>query len=161
MLKYRRVYIDMDGVCVDFEGYMESAGVHIDAIKDDHGHYYQMAPIKGAMEAIGKLIDHGYEVRIATKPPSGNWSAYGEKARWIMENEPRLSDHITITHDKGQLGNSKDLLIDDRPHKAKCHEFEGDVFKFDPLAADTHWLSLVNFLVHNQGDISIWDKKGI
>ncbi len=70
------------------------------------------------------------EVWAATKPPTGIAFAYGDKASWIFENAPELRRKLIITHDKGLLGDEGDFLIDDRPHKANCEKFKGELIVF-------------------------------
>lgn len=124
------VFIDMDGVIVDFDGYMKETGTPLDDVKYVAGHYARMKPIAGAIEAVKAIINAGYEVMIATKPPTGNPSSYMEKAEWIFRHLPELSDRIIITHNKGVLGDERDFLIDDRPHKAHIDEFDGTLIVF-------------------------------
>jgi hypothetical protein len=125
-----RVFIDMDGVIVDFAGYAEQVGLPGVELKKVPGAYRAMAPIPGAIEAVRELIARGYEVWIATKPPTGVAGAYSEKAAWIFEYLPELSHRLVITHDKGFLGDADDFLIDDRPHKANCESFAGTLLPF-------------------------------
>lgn len=125
-----RVFSDMDGVLVDFDGYMREMGVTASDIKKTPGAYFDMKPMHGALEAIRELIARGYEVWIATKPPTGMHHAYGDKAAWVLKHLPELATRIVITHDKGFLGDADDYLIDDRPHKANCEEFIGTLIPF-------------------------------
>jgi 5'(3')-deoxyribonucleotidase len=85
----------------------------------------------------------GYDVWIATKPPTGVSGAYSDKAEWVFKHLPELTKKIIITHDKGLLGNSRDFLIDDRPHKANCHEFEGTLLHF---GNNLTWPEVINIL---------------
>ncbi|HET7675667.1 MAG TPA: hypothetical protein VFL54_09120 [Gammaproteobacteria bacterium] len=123
-----RVFVDMDGVIVDFECF--AAGRPGDLVKKLPGAYLQMQPIPGAIEAVRSLIGMGYEVWIATKPPTGVPFAYADKAAWILEHLPELKRRIIMTHDKGLLGDAGDYLIDDRPHKANCEDFSGTLIRF-------------------------------
>lgn len=125
-----RVFIDMDGVIVDFESYAARRALSGDEVKKCPGAYLEMAPLSGALEAVRSLIGMRYEVWIATKPPTGIAFAYGDKAAWILEHLPELKRRIIITHDKGLLGDEGDYLIDDRPHKANCEKFRGKLIRF-------------------------------
>ena len=120
MRKMNRIFIDMDGVIVDFDGYKNTLGLTGDLVKVMPGAYYDMEPIPGALDAVHSLIDLGFEVWIATKPPTGVTHAYSEKVKWILKYIPALKRNIVITHDKGLLGDEFDYLCDDRPHKANC-----------------------------------------
>jgi 5'(3')-deoxyribonucleotidase len=127
-----RVYVDLDGVTVDFARYMREHGLTGDEVKKQPGAYLMMHPIPGAIEAIRSIIGMGYDVHIATKPPTGIPFAYADKVAWVLEHLPELSRKMTLTHDKGQLGGPNDYLIDDRPHKANCEAFAGKLVPFVP-----------------------------
>lgn len=128
-----RIFIDMDGVIVDFDEFKTTRGLTGDEVKQLPGAYLAMKPIAGAIEAVRSLIGMGYEVWVATKPPTGIAFAYGDKASWIFEHLPELKRRIIVTHDKGLLGDTGDYLIDDRPHKANCGKFSGELFVFGPV----------------------------
>lgn len=139
----RRVFIDMDGVIVDFDGYCQRVGLPPAAVKHLPGAYRAMAPIPGALEAVRELIALGYEVWIATKPPKGGTHAYTEKAEWVAEHLPELAHRVIVTHDKGLLGSREDFLCDDRPHKANCESFVGTLLRF---VDGYHWQQALQHL---------------
>lgn len=120
-----RVFVDMDGVLVDFDGYMRSRAFSSEMVKDTPGAYSAMLPCAESIEGVHSLIGMRFEVWIATKPPTGRPWAYKEKVEWVLQYLPELKRRIVITHDKGFLGNAEDILIDDRVWRANCHEFEG------------------------------------
>lgn len=125
-----RVFVDMDGVVVDFDDYMLQTGLTADQVKATPGAYRAMQPIPGALAAVRTLIAMGYDVWLATKPPTGRAHAYSEKADWIFEHLPELMRRLIITHDKGFLGDEHDWLCDDRPEKANCRRFKGRLLCF-------------------------------
>lgn len=125
-----RVFIDMDGVIVDFDAYKTERGLTGDEVKSMVGAYLAMPAIPGAIAAVRSVIGMGYEVWIATKPPTGVPHAYSDKAAWVMEHLPELKRRIIVTHDKGLLGGAGDFLLDDRPHKANCERFAGTLLRF-------------------------------
>lgn len=137
-----RIFIDMDGVCVDFDALVRALGLTGDELKVLPGAYLRMKPMEGAIEAIRLLIAMGWECWIATRPPTGVASAYSEKAQWIAEHLPELADRVIVTPDKGLLGDEGDYLIDDRPHKANCLAFPGRLLHFAPGVT---WLDVVLF----------------
>jgi 5'(3')-deoxyribonucleotidase len=125
-----RVFVDMDGVVVDFEKYMRDHGLTDHATKHTLGAYRDMEPLEGALEAVKMVISMGFDVWIATKPPTGVPSAYSDKVSWVMEHLPELTSKIIITHDKGLLGDEHDFLCDDRPERANCRAFKGTLLSF-------------------------------
>lgn len=129
-MQKRRVFVDMDGVLVDFEAYANRHGLTPDETKRKPGAYLAMEPMPGAIEGIRKLMEMDVEVWIATKPPTGVALAYSDKVYWILNHLPELKRNIIITHDKGLLGDEQDFLVDDRPHKANCESFKGTIIRY-------------------------------
>jgi 5'(3')-deoxyribonucleotidase len=125
-----RIFVDLDGVVVNFERLKDALGVTGEQLKKIPGAYLQMEPIDGAIAAVHSLIGMGFEVWIATKPPTGIPHAYADKAAWVMKHLPDLKRRLVITHDKGLLGDRDDFLLDDRPHKANCASFKGTLIGF-------------------------------
>lgn len=125
-----RVFIDLDGPTVDFDRYMREHNLTSDEVKARPGAYLEMEPVDGALKAISSIIGMGFEVWIATKPPTGIPFAYADKAAWVLKHLPDLKRRIIITHDKGMLGDKGDFLIDDRPHRANCFRFLGQLLPF-------------------------------
>jgi hypothetical protein len=121
-----RIFVDQDGPLADFEGYAESIGLKgSPLVKRMPGTYLKLRPTPGGIEAVRELIALGYDVWIATRPPTGTAQAYADKVTWLLELLPELSHRIIITPDKGLLGDEHDYLIDDMPHKANCLLFRG------------------------------------
>lgn len=137
-----RVFIDMDGVIVDFARFKQERGLTSDQVKHMTGAYVSMLPIEGALSHVRHIMHLGFEVWIATKPPTGAVHAYSEKAAWVLHYLPELSRRIIITHDKGLLGDDGDYLLDDRAHKANCMEFKGRLITSYPF----DWHHALTFL---------------
>ena len=125
-----RVFVDMDGVIVDFDQLKSDLGVDVEALKGMQGAFRRMRPMPGAIEGVRSLIAMGFEVWIASKPVTGVPHCYSEKVEWILNHLPELKRRIILTHDKGLLGDAGDVLIDDRPHKANCQQFPGTLIVF-------------------------------
>lgn len=125
-----RVFVDMDGVVVDFDAHCKKWDITGDQVKKKPGAYLEMHPIPGALAALKSLSGMGYEVWLATKPPTGISFAYADKAEWVFRHAPELKRRLILTHDKGLLGDVDDYLIDDRPHRANCVKFAGTLIHF-------------------------------
>lgn len=136
----RRVFLDMDGVVVDFDGGLRSYNGQRardglpawtgDDLKCMPQAYLDMEPIDGAIDGVRSLIGMGFDVWLATKPPTGIAHAYGDKAAWVFKHLPELKRKLIITHDKGMLGCAGDVLVDDRPWRANCRHFNGELVWF-------------------------------
>ena len=124
------IYVDMDGVIADFEKAMNEKGMAPKEFKMLRNTYMVLEVVPGARKGIKALQEMGYEIHIATKIPDDNPYAATEKLLWLRKHFPDLAVNVTITPNKGQLGNSKDFLIDDRIHKAKVSDFAGTVLHF-------------------------------
>jgi len=125
-----KIFIDLDGVIVDFEKKMKELNYTGDIMKKMPGIYQQLDAIPHAISNVNSLTGMGFEIWIATKPPTGIAQAYADKVSWILQNLPDLKRRIILTHNKGLLGCEKDYLIDDRPHKANCDQFAGTLLPF-------------------------------
>lgn len=122
-----RVFVDLDGVTVDFDGHMAKHQISADELKKVPGAYLEMESFPGALEGIRTLLAEGYDVFFATKPPTGIPHAYSDKAAWVFKHIPEMKRRLIITPDKGLLGDKDDILIDDRPQKANCLNFKGPI----------------------------------
>lgn len=139
-----RIFVDMDGVIVDFDAVKRELGKTGDEIKVIPGIYLTMKPFDGAINGVKSLIGSGYNVFIATKPPTGYPGAYADKVQWVLNHLPELKRKIIITHDKGLLGDEGDILIDDRPHKANCEQFKGKLIRVvHPSLGGPNWPSIL------------------
>lgn len=131
------IWIDMDGVIVDFEGNMKSWLREnpnlVDMYRDCPDHipdiFKSPKPIKGSIEAINILNDSGlYDLHIATAAPWGNPDSLTQKRLWIENHfEDIFKKKFTVTHTKNML--IGDFLIDDRL-KNGAAEFKGELIRF-------------------------------
>ena len=128
----KTLFIDMDGVIVDF---MQSVKNHpefekykneIDALPDV---FLNALPMEHAIDSVGKLLDCGkYEVYIASTAPWGNIDSLSHKRIWIEKYfGDRLKKRLILTHRKDFL--IGDYLIDDRL-KNGAGEFKGELLHF-------------------------------
>lgn len=131
------LWIDMDGVLVDFVQHIEDTISKNEFLKTsykgnyDHipGIFRNPPPMKGAIEAIKKLEESGkYEMYIATAAPWENPMAAMDKRFWIEQHFGSLFyKKMCITHLKGML--IGDYIIDDRKANGVEH-FKGEHIHF-------------------------------
>lgn len=137
-----RIFVDMDGVIVDFNKFKAISGLTGDEIKRTPLAYLNMEPVPDSIEGIHSLIGMGHEVWLATKPPTGIPQAYADKVAWVLRYLPELKRKIILTHDKSLLRG--DVLIDDRPHKANADKFQGQLIKFGENIGWTEVLDIIS-----------------
>ena len=137
VLKKKIIYIDMDGVLVDFNQALVDwfdKHPHLkERYKDNPDHiqgiFRNPKPIDGAIEAIKKLHESGkYELFIATSAPWGNPMSLSDKRFWIEDYFGDIfHKRLFTTHRKDLLVG--DYLIDDRL-KNGAGEFSGELLRF-------------------------------
>ena len=148
----QRLYIDMDGVIVDFESALRkvdnSTLEQYQGILDEiPGLFDLMEPMPGAIEAVTELAKH-FDTYILSTAPWLNPSSWTSKVNWIhryfgSEKDSPLYKRVIITHHKNLL--KGDLLIDDRL-KNGVNGFEGEHIHFGtPKFPD--WNTVLNYLI--------------
>ena len=158
--KKKIVYIDMDGVIVDFgaaiKDWFEKHPHLIERYKDNPDHiqglFRNPPPVEGAIEAITKLHESGkYELFIATAAPWGNPMSASDKRFWIEDHFGNLfHKKMFITHRKDLL--MGDYLIDDRT-KNGAGEFKGELLQFGvnyengKVGKFPTWQSILDYLL--------------
>jgi len=140
------VFIDMDGVLVDFENAIEMAYNKNPEFKEKYkknpdeipGIFKDPKPIKDSIESIEKLASSGkYDLFIATTASWGNPEAAMHKRLWIEKHFGELfKKKMVITHRKDLL--LGDYLIDDRNANGAA-EFSGELLSFGCAYEKKEW----------------------
>lgn len=133
------LFIDMDGVLVDFYGAVRKRYPEFDqyertrqreitaALSAELGFFTHLQPIPGAIQAFRKLSDI-YEVYILSTPDWHGVNSWTEKRIWVEEH---LGDHafkkLILSHNKGLF--SGRALVDDRLRNG-VENFQGEHIHF-------------------------------
>jgi len=141
------IYLDSDGVVCDFDAALARSGLSVEVFKHQPGTYLWLDIMPGATESLNilKALDDEDKLRvwILTKTPSRAPYAYTEKVLWYRQHFPWLEDRVILTQDKHLMGTERDILLDDRPHKANADKFRGEFMLFDPLHSRDGWAALI------------------
>lgn len=147
------LYIDLDGVIVDFDSGIENLSdnnkiKYINRYDEAPGIFKLMKPIPGAIEAVRMLSAH-YDVFILSTAPWDNHSAWSDKIKWIKKyfgdnNDNIFYKKLILTHRKDL--NHGDILIDDRT-KNGADKFKGELILFGSEKF-TDWNMVISYLIN-------------
>ncbi len=139
------VYVDMDGVLVDFDGYVRDF-MTSEAREKFNGQYDQvpgifrrMQPMPGAIEAYGWLHAN-CDTYVLSTSPWDSQDAASDKIAWIRRWLPVATKRVILTHCKHLLRG--DVLIDDRATNG-ADRFVGELVQFGGTAPLTPRTSVV------------------
>ena len=144
----KRVFVDMDGVLVDFESGLERIppavrkkyGRRVDKIP---GMFGLMDPMPGAIDAWHKLCEK-YDVHILSTAPWDNPTAWQDKRLWVADYLGRSAwKRLTLSHNKNLL--IGDYLIDDRTANG-AGDFNGEHIHFG-TEKFPDWKSVCDYLL--------------
>ena len=172
MTNKKILYVDMDGVLVDFKSVYPKLTAEQRAKynpndpegKKDHEAPYDlipnifsiMDPINGAIAAYEKL-SQVYETYILSTAPWKNPSAWSDKLEWVKRHLGHLDEgkaeadrvvekRLILSHHKNL--NRGHYLIDDRPKANGVPDFKGEFIHFGPKSEKyKDWDSVLNYLL--------------
>lgn len=146
------LYIDMDGVIVDFDSGINKLS---DDDKREYAQHYDekpgifrlMDPVPGAISAIGLLAQH-FDIYVLSTAPWNNHSAWSDKIAWIKKHFGEGEDSILykrlILSSHKHL-NQGDILIDDRI-KNGADKFQGELIRFGSKRFP-NWQPVLDYLI--------------
>lgn len=148
----KRVFIDMDGVLVDFQSGIDQQNEEIlkeyeGRLDEIPGLFANMKPMPGAIEAIHELQKY-FDLYILSTAPWKNYSAPSDKVQWVRTYlDDVFHKRVIITHCKNLC--KGDYLIDDRG-KNGARKFEGEWIRFGN-SSFPDWPTVVKYLCENSG----------
>lgn len=154
-MKKELLFIDMDGVLVDFYGAVKKKFPEFDhydrprqreitsTLSAQPGFFTALQPVAGAVTAFKKLSE-SFDVYILSTPDWHGVNSWTEKRIWV---EDHLGDaafkRLILSHNKGLF--SGRALIDDRLRNG-VENFTGEHIHFGS-SAFPNWESVLNYLL--------------
>lgn len=149
------LYLDLDGVIVDFDGCVEKMVGHPKASRDEVRHcmrkpgfFRNLKPLPGALAAVAELeaLIPG-RIRILSAVPHSDPDladvARADKLAWLREYLPSLESNAEIVSDKGTIGTPEDYLLDDNILWNGTPNFPGTVVEFK---GPQDWITMITII---------------
>lgn len=141
---------DMDGVLCNYLQRWKEVSQRfpdLDYPQSQIGFFSRLDPIDGALAAVKKIKDYGYQCYILTRPSIKNIHCYTEKAEWIREYLGEdMVENLIIACDKSLV--IGDYLIDDVDIHGQ-DKFSGEHIHFG-TEQFPDWESVVNYLLNKK-----------
>jgi 5'-nucleotidase len=130
----KRIYVDMDGVLVDFQSGVDRLTKEEYEKYDGHfddcpGIFSRMDPLPNAIESFKQLAnDERFDVYILSTASWNNCTAWSDKLLWVQKYLlPEAYKRLTLSHHKNLLDGT--LIIDDRTANG-VSDFDGIHLQF-------------------------------
>lgn len=150
------LYIDMDGVLVDFrsaykklkaderaEYNPENLPDHAAAYDKVPNIFSRMEPVEGAIAAY-ETLSQVFDTYILSTAPWENPTAWSDKLEWVKKHLGKVAyKRLILSHNKHL--NRGDYLIDDRS-KNGADKFDGELIRFGSNEYPD-WISVVRYLL--------------
>lgn len=152
-MKMKILYIDMDGVLVDFDGAVAKLDVQDkDEAKRMDGFFSTLKPIPNALNAF-RFLSTKFDTYMLSTAPWYNPSAWQDKLLWVQkyfgleDDDNPAYKRLILTHYKNL--NAGDYLIDDRKVNG-AELFGGEHIHF---GTDTfpNWERVIEYLAKKEG----------
>jgi 5'(3')-deoxyribonucleotidase len=136
-MKYKTLYIDMDGVLVDLQSNLDKQGWHQNVFKDP-------PPMAGAVEAFNELcFDEDYDVYILSTAPWNIPNSWTQKRLWVSKYlGAKAHKRLILSNNKSLLRG--DILIDDRTANG-AGDFQGELIQFG-TEKYPNWTEVLKYL---------------
>ena len=142
------LYLDMDGVLVDFEsGILKldepTRQQYQGQYENVPGIFATMNPLPGALEAFNQLVKV-FDVYLLSTAPWDNSSAWSDKHEWVIRHlGVQAEKRLILSHNKHL--NRGDFLVDDRL-KHGVDKFQGEHIHFGTKQYPD-WPTVLNYLL--------------
>ena len=146
--KKKILYVDMDGVLVNFQTGInklseEEKIKYKDQEKNVPHIFSKMEPIDGAIEAYIILAEK-FDTYILSTAPWNNETALGDKVAWAKKYlGDTIYKRLILSHNKHL--NEGHFLIDDRPDKNGAGSFKGELIHFRSQMYP-NWKAVLDYL---------------